>query len=332
VAILDYDGDGDLDIYVTNGPGAANSLYSNQLEETGQLTFVDVAEAAGVAATDQDSNGVSYGDIDNDGDHDLLVLGAGEANRLFENLGDGTFVDITAASGMGEDNRYSSSASMGDVNGDGWLDIVVANSFDWDNQIPINSEPFALNDHNQLFLNRGNNTFVDVSATSGIENLTGFGEGVPDGGATITWAIAMVDYDLDGDLDIIHADDQAAIPIGELGGVDRGLLHVLQNDGTGNFTDVTASVNLNVPGGWMGLSFADFNADGNMDILGSNFGEISSNPVITFPASSRWFLGQDDGTFTDPGVGSLVATGFGWGNGTSITTTTATRTLSFRVV
>jgi hypothetical protein len=104
VAMFDFDGDGDLDIYVTNGPGRANSLYSNQLRETGQLSFMDVAAGAGVAATDQDSTGVCYGDIDNDGDHDLLVLGRSEPNRLFKNLGDGTFADITAGSGLGEDS------------------------------------------------------------------------------------------------------------------------------------------------------------------------------------------------------------------------------------
>ncbi|MBO1345914.1 MAG: VCBS repeat-containing protein [Hormoscilla sp. GUM202] len=130
VANLDYDEDGNLDIYITNGPGAANSLYSNQLEEISQLTFVDVAEVAGIAATDQDSTSVSHSDIDNNSDHDLLVLGAGEANRLFENLGDSTFVDITEASGISKDNQYSNSASIGDINRDGWLDIVVANSFD----------------------------------------------------------------------------------------------------------------------------------------------------------------------------------------------------------
>ena len=69
VAVLDFDRDGDLDIYVTNGPGFANSLFSNQLEESGELTFDDLGAAAGVAATDQDSTGVCYGDIDNDGDY-----------------------------------------------------------------------------------------------------------------------------------------------------------------------------------------------------------------------------------------------------------------------
>ncbi|MEM9926259.1 MAG: CRTAC homolog protein [Cyanobacteria bacterium P01_D01_bin.50] len=316
VAILDYDNDSDLDIYVTNGPGAANSLYSNQLNETGEFRFVDVAEQAGVTATDQDSSGVSIGDIDNDGDHDLLVLGTGEPNRMFENQGDGTFIDITNSSGIGGGNNHSSSASMGDVNGDGLLDIFVANTFNLDDQQAIFIEPFGLNQKNQLFLNTGNNEFIDVSSSSGIQNLSGFAEGTPDNPATITWASSMVDYDLDGDLDIIHGDDQGGIATEEFGGVDRGFIHILQNDGNGNFTDVTELANMNIPGAWMGLSFGDINADGNLDIFGSNFGDhgVATFDLLTYEGSSRWFLGQDDGTFIDPGLGDLVSTPFGWGN------------------
>lgn len=319
VAIWDYDSDGDLDIYVTNGPDAPNSLYSNQLEETGQFTFVDVAEEAGVAATDQDSSGVVYGDIDNDGDQDLLVLGTGEPNRLFENQGDGTFVDITEESGIGGDNKFSGAASFGDVNGDGYLDVVIANTFtDWDDRAPVGGiVPFERNEHNQLFLNNGDNTFTDVSETSGIQNLAS--ENLPPGAATITHAIAMVDYDLDGDIDIIHADDQGGVPQSDLGGSDRGVIYVLQNDGEGNFTDVTTESNLDVVGAWMGLSFGDFNADGNMDIFASNGGDYISAAIggqLDGQASSRWFLGQDDGTFEDPGVGELNATPFGWGTST----------------
>ena len=101
VAILDYDGDGDLDLYVPNGPGVANSLYESQLADTGNLTFVDVGVSARVDATDQDSSGVCYGDIDNDGDPDLYVLGTGEPNRLFENKGHGRFKDINPSGRRG---------------------------------------------------------------------------------------------------------------------------------------------------------------------------------------------------------------------------------------
>ena len=313
VAVFDYDMDGDEDIYVTNGPGSANSLYSNQFDETGQPTFVDMAEVVGVAVTNQDSSGVSYGDIDNDGDLDLLVLGAGESNRLFENQGDGTFADITLTSGLGEDSLASTSASMGDVNGDGLLDIVIGNSFDdWSNMGPIMADAFDRHQHNQLFLNQGNNVFVDVSETSGLHNIAGLPEEL-EGAPTITWAIAVVDYDLDGDLDIVQADDQPVAPTPVL----RGFVRVFENDGTGQFTDITVESNLNVTGAWMGLSFGDLNTDGNMDIFASNFGDYGSasfQPVGTSP--SRWFLGQDDGTFTAPNLGELVATPFGWGTST----------------
>ncbi len=75
IALFDYDNDGDLDIYVTNGPGTPNSLYKNMLKETGKLTFVDVAVQAGVDATAQDSSAVCFGDIDNDGNDEPLRPG-----------------------------------------------------------------------------------------------------------------------------------------------------------------------------------------------------------------------------------------------------------------
>jgi hypothetical protein len=318
VAILDFDGDDDLDLYVTNGPGAENSLYSNQLQETGQVTFVEVGPAAGVGAVAQDSTGVCFGDVDNDGDEDLYVLGNHEPNLLFENQGDGAFTDITQSSGTGAGNWTSSSCAMGDVNGDGLLDIVVANTYtDWTNQLTYYGVPFAYNEHNQLFLNTGDNVFVDVSATSGIENLAGFPPEL-DGTAGISWAVAMVDYDLDGDVDLIFGQDQSA-PLAKDGGVDHGFIRIFQNDGTGYFVDATLAANMDHVGQWLGLSFGDLNCDGSMDIFGGNVGDYGYTilyPVFLYDLgqyATRWFLGQPDGTFTDPGVGDLIATPFGWG-------------------
>jgi hypothetical protein len=307
VALLDYDGDGDLDLYATNGPGGANGLFSNLLAETGVLDFVDVAVAAGVDATDQDSTGVCFGDIDNDGDPDLYVLGRSEPDRLFENLGDGTFADITAASGTGGGNLMSSSCSMADFDGDGLLDIVVGHSFDMATNLPIFVVPYALSEPNQLFLSAGANTFVDASASSGVGAVQ-----------EITWAVAAVDLNQDGFVDILTANDNGTIPFAASGGIDRGLLRYLVNDGTGHFTDVTHAVGLDTPGDWMGLAFADFDSNGTIDLFASNSGDWIED-FLGVPGSSlgayasRWHLQRPDGTFADPGMGAMVAGGFSWG-------------------
>ncbi len=325
VAILDFDDDGDLDIYVTNGPGSANSLFSNQLRETGHLSFVDVAQVAGIEATAQDSSGVCFGDTDNDGDRDLLVLSNFGPNLFFENRGDGTFQDLSVASNLGTDDRDSSSCSFGDIDGDGLLDVVVSNTFDWSSNIAIGLEPFAANDHNQLFHNLGGNAFLDISDASGLTATAGFSPPGFDGSPTISWAVTMVDYDQDGDIDILHADDQAGIPEVSSGGIDRGLLHIFENDGSGSFTDVTSLRQTNRAGCWMGLSVGDLNRDGTLDVFGTNCGPYGrslftdANPVygafqpfVLGVRASRWLLQQADGTFSDPGVGALVATPFAW--------------------
>lgn len=114
VALFDFDNDGDLDIYVTNGPGRANSLLQNLLVEEGELALIDVAAQAGVESTDQDSEAVCYGDIDNDGDEDLVVTGVDEANRLFVNNSDGTFT-FKADSHLDGGDRSTAGCGMGDV-------------------------------------------------------------------------------------------------------------------------------------------------------------------------------------------------------------------------
>jgi len=312
VAVFDYDMDGDEDIYVTNGPGTPNSLYSNQYMETGSVSFIDVSTLAFVQATAQDSTGVCYGDIDNDGDDDLYVLGNNEENILFENKGNGTFSNIKASSGTGAGINVSSSCSFGDVNGDGYIDIVVANLFDnLDHRIPILSlEVDHLVQRDQLFINQGNGRFEDKSEESGVASILG-----------ISWAIALVDYDQDGDVDLFVGQDQGPRTPNKNGGRDAGVLVLMENDGKGNFTDVTKRVAGGRFGAWMSLAFGDLNSDGHLDFFASNAGEYfaeAAKPLLTYVPvigdwSSGWFLGQKNKTFDFPGVGDLNAVPFGWG-------------------
>jgi len=313
VAVFDYDGDGDPDIYVTNGPGSANALYSNQLMERHVLEFVDMALASGTGLVNDDNTGVCFGDIDNDGDNDLMVLTLGGQNHLFENRGDGTFSDITVVSGVGGGNAYSTSCSMGDIDNDGLLDVVVSNTYtDWNDNLPIVSfQAAGRNEHNQLFKNLGENRFLDVSEEAGIRDFAG-----------ISWAIAMVDYNLDGDVDIVVADDQGAKPSAKRGGHDLGYIRIYDNDGTGHFSDLTESIGTNRAGAWMGLAFGDFDRNGGLDIFASNVGDYFArmmNGIAGFVSPpgdwlSGWFLSGGNGTYSFPGVGELKATPFGWGN------------------
>ncbi len=322
VAVFDYDNDGDLDIYVTQGPGRAASLYSNQFEENGFVWFRDVATEAGVAATDMDAWGVCYGDLDNDGDEDLILTGNGEANRLYVNNGQGAF-QLKADSGLGGGQTNSTGCGVGDIDGDGLLDVSVVNNWEQKDFAPC----FRANlvdevQHNQLFRNRGGNRFEDISATSGIQTLVGNKDaaGNPLDIAGITWGHAMADVDLDGDIDILYADDQCEIlPVKHGGPLDRGYVHVMLNDGTGNFVDHPIAEIPESSTTWMSIAFGDYNCDGKMDMFLSSFGDYAFNnigvPNDLGDHSSRWVLGRGDGTFEEVGLSAgLVGTPFGWGN------------------
>ncbi|MEM9290842.1 MAG: CRTAC1 family protein [Acidobacteriota bacterium] len=320
-ALFDFDRDGDLDIYVTNGPGAANSLFSNQLSESGTFRFVDIGVSAGVDATSQDSTGVCFGDLDNDGDEDLIVLGNNQPNLLFENLGDGTFAELGSAPGIGGGDRTSTGCSIADIDSDGLLDLAVANAYtDFTHPLGIVAEPFIFNEHNQLFRNLGELTFEDVSLSSGIQINRGFAP-QNTGLAGLTWALAFVDYDQDGDPDLFFADDQGGVRFDGPDGVVRGILHLFENDGTGHFVDVTAERGLARPGGWMGLSFGDLDCDGQLDFFASNFSDYptlvlfgdAGGPTGVYP--SRWFLNRGSEGFIAPDLGAVTGTPFGWGTG-----------------
>jgi hypothetical protein len=338
VVTFDYNGDGKLDIFVTNGPGRPNSLFENELGKKKGLSFVDVAQHANVALTGLDANGACAGDIDNDGHEDLYVLGKNTTNHLLRNRGNGTFQDITTSSKTGAGANSHVSCTMGDFDGNGLIDIAIVNTFDMRQAAAIFAVPYDLNQSNQLLHNVNGRTFTDVSDSSGFSHIDV--PNPPPGSkqpiAEISWATAAVDYDQDGDLDILVANDQAAFPMKKYGGLDRGVLRVHQNDGTGHFKDVTHQIGTDDPGAWMGLSVGDFNFDGTLDVFDTNGGDYMFLPLPEMgihqgDLSSRWLLQRPDHTFADPrssalqnplkdgadpSLGGLNATPWGWGTST----------------
>src|SRR6202162_4796173 len=183
VALLDYDGDGYLDIYLVNG-AAIPSLQKESPEYWNRLfhnnhdgTFTDVTERAGLAGLGY-GMGVAVGDYDNDGRPDLFLANV-TGNQLFHNKGDGTFTDVTAKAGlagaeMNGKKMWSVGAGWFDYNNDGKLDVFVVNYCVWE----VNKDPFCHvkggvrgychpklyeSLHNSLYRNNGDGTFTDVS-------------------------------------------------------------------------------------------------------------------------------------------------------------------------
>ena len=265
-AFFDADGDGDVDLYVTNGsrfagfpPGQhpANYLYRN---EGG--SFEDVATHVGVGDTSW-SMGCAVADYDNDGNLDLYVTNFGR-NRLYRNRADGTFEDATSAAGVG-DRRWGTGCTFGDYDRDGDVDLYVANYVDftidyqstipcqWKN-IPVYCGPRGLPAAADiLYRNEGDGTFADASKSAGINELY-YG-----------MAAGFADLDDDGWPDLFVANDSTP-----------NQLYHNQTDGT--FTEVALLAGVAYSGegvkqGCMGLALSDYENDGLIDILATNFAD-----------------------------------------------------------
>jgi len=221
VGLLDYDGDGLLDIYFVNGatmPGLVKDgpQYSNRLfHNNGNGTFTDVTEKAGLAGAGY-GMGAAIGDYDNDGRPDIFLANV-NGNQLFHNNGDGTFTDVTAKAGVGGGKyagkkMWSVAAAWVDYNNDGLLDLFVSNYCQWtagegpfckEGQNPVYCSPRHYGPlPNTLYRNNGDGTFTDVSVETGIASHLGRGMGV-----------AVADYDGDGYPDIFVANDDAPMQL-----------------------------------------------------------------------------------------------------------------------
>lgn len=269
VAVFDYNGDGRPDIFFTNGANIAtlkkdSPKYNNRLfRNDGNGVFTDVTDASGLAGTGYDM-GVAVADYDNDGHPDIFVAGLHHSS-LYHNNGDGTFTDVTIKSGLDSAlNRpdpdfgpyWAITAVWVDVNNDGLLDLFVVNYMQWEySDKPLCaiggladycSPKFYKGQANQLFLNKGDGTFQDVSKEWGLRSHVGKGMGG-----------AMADYDLDGRPDIFVTND--------------GLYNSLFHNKGNKFDEVAfeTGVALTEDGAFisgMGLDFRDFNNDGYPDV------------------------------------------------------------------
>jgi hypothetical protein len=311
LAFFDYDQDGWLDIYLTNGtrfdahwlPGKSPTthLYKNNRDGT----FTDVTEKSGLGRTGWQT-GVCVGDYDNDGWDDLFCSFWGH-NILFHNNGDGTFTDVTHKAGLDQAQaRWGTGCTFLDYDRDGYLDLFLCNFIKLDPDriasaretslcewkgVPVVCGPHGLPaDTNLLYHNNGDGTFTDVSQKSGILKP----------GPRYSISAVSYDFDNDGWPDIyVAVDSQPSI--------------LFRNNHDGTFTDVAVlsgcaySENGHEQSG-MGLAIADYDCDGWFDIFKTNFANDASN----------LYHNNGDGTFTDlsfhSGVG-LNKQYVGWGCG-----------------
>ena len=273
-AWADYDRDGYLDLYVTKW-GKPNRLYHNN----GDNTFADVASSTGVADA-QGGTGLAWGDFDNDGDSDLYVVNWGQPNRLYRNNGNNTFTDIASQAGVA-DAGGGRGVDWGDFDNDGDLDLYLVTEYE---------QP-------RLYRNNGDNTFTDIASGAGV---LGGGRGN---------CMAWGDFDNDGFMDLYLGNSGNASD--EFQGQANRLYH---NNGNSTFTDVAPAVGLDDTARTEGVSWGDFDNDGDLDLYVSN-AHLPNRLFRNNGSSNNWLVLNLVGTVSNKsGIGARVRTVVGAGS------------------
>ena len=299
-AFLDYDRDGWQDILLINGsdwPGHKKSRTTLRLyHNNGNGTFTDVTSHAGLDV-EMYGMGVAVGDYNNDGFPDILVTCVGQ-NHLFRNTGKGTFVDVTNAAGLGKREGFSTSALWFDYDRDGLLDLFVCNYVKWS----LETDIFCSLDGKHksyctpeayrgatcwLFHNRGNGTFEDVTASSGIFDSSSKSLGV-----------ALLDENRDGWPDLVVAND-----------TQPNKLYRNQHNGTFKDAAVEAGIAFSTEGkarAGMGVDVADFDNSGTSGVAITNF---DNEMIGLYRLSGKSF--EDIAPQAGVGIASRNSLGFG---------------------
>lgn len=355
-AVGDYDNDGDLDIYVTTVGGQGpdtykdpghNILYRNNLMETGSLTFTDVAGAAGVSTQkpdEADGYSPSFGDYDLDGDLDLAVAGWNGGNKLFRNEGDGTFTDVTASAlDAGITAVRGFVPRFIDMDGDRYPELLWVGDFD----------------SSQYYINNTDGTFTNATASSGTGlDSNGMGNSVADydGDGDFDWYVSSrINLDMNaGSGNMLYVagptphvyteesvargcnfglwswandsqdfDHDTAVDIvvtnGFTGTFETDPTYLFMNDGTGQFAERAVELGIDHTGQGRGLLTADFDRDGDRDIViicnrqelsyyvNDAAGTLGNSVTIRFDTSGRTGLAPDgSGTHVELKAGGIT--------------------------
>jgi len=270
----DYDNDGFLDLFVcsygTKGSPVPNRLYNNK----GDGTFTEVAETAGVDQLDVPALAVVWIDSDNDDDLDLYIANDKLAgNTMYSNNGDGTFADVSIASGTNL-AMNAMGIAVADYDGNGFLDMYVSNT----------------EEGNALLKNNGDGTFTDVAALLGVTN------------GRIAWGTAFFDYDNDGD------DDLYVVNWAFFGG--RNAKNVFFENTAGTFTAVTDDLGVGDEGPGYGLTVGDYNNDGYLDMFVNNQADDGLSRSVFYesvPLTNHWVKIKTVGTVSNrDGIGAKI--------------------------